>query len=90
MAMLDDLITQTEKLQDARRAEAEALDELTRMTRADIRKDLGNAGFAVIDNRARELLGTHGNRGEVSRHVLLSALRDAWRAGAIEADGRAS
>ena len=90
MAMLHDLITQTEKLQDARKAEAEALDELTRLTRADIRRDVGDAASAFIDHRARELLGTHSNRGEVSRHVLLTALRDAWKAGAIEADGRTS
>lgn len=88
--MIKDLLDQAEKLRQARVAEAEALDELTRMTRADIRRDIGEAAFVVIDNRARELLGTHGNHGVVSRHVLLAALRDAWKAGAIEADGRTS
>lgn len=90
MAMLDDLITQTEKLQQARKAEAEALSELTRMTLADVRADLGGGALRFIIDRTAELLPGGRWQGMISRHVLLAALRDAWRAGAIEADGRTS
>lgn len=80
--MISDLLGQVEKLRRARVAEAEALEELTRMTRADIREDLGEDGLRFCDQRATELLGSAFRRAPISHHVLLAALRDAWRSGA--------
>lgn len=90
MALVEDLLTQAHKLQRARGEAIEAMAALTGMTIADIRRDLSEEACLFIQDRAAELIPDGRFEGTVSLHVLLSALRDAWKAGAIEADGRTS
>lgn len=90
MALVEDLLAAAEKLQRARGDTRDALATLIGMTRADIRRDLGEDALRAIEERTAELLPGLRFEGTVSRHVLLAALRDAWKAGAIEADGRTS
>lgn len=90
MALTEDLVVAAEKLQRARGATTAAIATLTGLTRADIRRDLGEEAAQFIDVRASELLPGGKFEGTVALHVLLAALRDAWKAGAIEADGRTS
>ena len=81
MALLEDLVSAAEQLRQANGQRIEAMATLVGLTHADIKRDLGEEGDDWITVKSMELIANGRFEGRVSLHVLLAALRDAWRCG---------